>query len=127
MRRRAGDAPVQRPIAHRGALADPAEETAAPPLNGHLAMLGHLLATRPQPQTRLGRIRRRLLARDLDHQERVNQAMVDTAEDLYERGRELRMLRTGLYELGERLSIVAAELRGELDEARAQRRSKSDP
>jgi hypothetical protein len=78
-------------------------------------MLDHLLATRPQPQTRLGRIRRRLLARDLEHQARLNQALVAAAEDLYERGRELRMLRVGLYELGQRLSFVADELRRERD------------
>jgi SAM-dependent methyltransferase len=127
MRRRAGDAPVQRPIGHRGVAEDPVEDSAAgAPLNGHLAMLGHLLERRPQPQTRLGRIRRRLLARDLDHQERVNQALVDTAEDLYERDRELHMIRTGLYELGQRMSFVADELRGELDEARTQRPGRSD-
>lgn len=127
LRRRAEDARVQRPMGHRGVAADPPEESAAAaPANGHLAMLGHLLATRPQPQTRLGRIRRRLLARDLDHQERVNRALVDTAEDLYERGRELRMIRAGLYELGQRLSFVADELRGERDEAAAERRTGAD-
>jgi SAM-dependent methyltransferase len=116
MRRRAEDTRVQRPIGHRGAAVDRAEEgAAAPPVNGHLAMLAHLLATRPQPQTRLGRIRRRLLARDLEHQARLNQALVAAAEDLYERGRELRMLRVGLYELGQRLSFVADELRRERD------------
>ena len=127
MRRRAEDAPVQRPIGHRGVAEEPVEEsTADTPVHGHLAMLDHLLATRPQPQTRLGRIRRRLLARDLDHQQRINQAFVDTAEDLYERGRELRMIRKGLYELGQRVSFVADELRGERDEAAAERRTKAD-
>ena len=35
------------------------------------------------------------------------------------------MVRAGLYELGQRLSIVADELRAELDES-LERRSKSD-
>jgi SAM-dependent methyltransferase len=127
MRRRADDSRVQPPIGHRGLAEQPAEAgAAAPAVNGLLTALSHLLATRPQPQTRLGRIRRRLLARDLDRQERVNQALVDTAQDLYERGRELRMIRAGLYELGQRLSIVADELRGELDEVRAERRGRPD-
>ena len=127
MRRRAEDAPVQRPIGHRGVVEATGEETASGAVvNGHLAMLGHLLERRPQPQTRLGRIRRRLLARDLDHQARVNAALVDAAEDLYERDRELRMIRTGLYELGQRLSFVADELRGELDEARPRRSGRYD-
>jgi SAM-dependent methyltransferase len=111
--RRSDGVPPQRPIGHRGGAAEPVEEGAT--VNGHLAMLDHLLATRPQPQSRLGRLRRRLLARDLDHQERVNQALVAAAVDLYERGRELRMIRAGLYELGQRLSYVADELRSERD------------
>jgi SAM-dependent methyltransferase len=111
MRRRAEGAPAQRPMGHRDVAAERAEESAAEAqVSGHLGMLGHLLMTRPQPQTTLGRIRRRLLARDLDRQEQVNQALVLA---LNERDRELRMIRTGLYELGQRLSFVADELRGE--------------
>jgi hypothetical protein len=103
-------------MGHRGSAAARVQPgAAAAPANGHLAMLEHLLAARPQPQTRLGRLRRRLLARDLDHQQRLNQALVAATADLYERGRELRMIRAGLYELGQRLSYVAEELRSERD------------
>jgi SAM-dependent methyltransferase len=121
MRRRADDAPVERPIGH-GSQADSApagepEATAAPPVDEYVSALEHLLTTRPQPQTRRGRLRRRFLARDLDWQQRVNELLVTTLED---KARELRMVRVGLYELGQRLSIVSDELRNELHDAPAE-------
>ena len=74
------------------------------------------------PRSTLGRIRRKLLSRYLGRQERINQELADA---LKERDRELRMLRTGLYELGHRVSVVTEELRAELDEARSERHDAS--
>lgn len=118
MRRRADGAPAQRPIGHGSAAAAPAGDNgAAPPAptENALALLHHMMASRPRPQTLLGRIRRRLLASDLDRQERINQLAVDVLQEI-RHGREMKMLRTGLYELGERLSIVTGEIRDELRE-----------
>ena len=106
LRRRADDKPHQPPIGH-GSRAESASATAASG-NGQLP---------PQaaPQSTLGKLRRRVLSRYLGRQERINQELADA---LKERDRELRMLRTGLYELGHRVSVVTEELRAELDEAR---------
>ncbi len=104
LRRRTGDEPFQPPIGH-GAAAAPAASS-----NGGLP------SEPPPPPTTLGRIRRKLLSRYLGRQERINQELADA---LKERDRELRMLRTGLYELGHRVSTVTEELRAELDEARS--------
>jgi SAM-dependent methyltransferase len=113
LRRRADDEPHQPPIGH-GSRAASAPEPAASG-NGRLP---------PQaaPQSTLGKIRRRVLSRYLGRQERINQELADA---LKERDRELRMLRTGLYELGHRVSVVTEELRAELDEARPERRDAS--
>lgn len=111
MRRREDDAPRQHPIGH-GTLAtngDAPRATAA--LHGALESLDGLVTARPQPQTLLGRVKRRLLARDLDRQEKINRLLVHILQD---RGREQRMLRAGIYELGQRVTIVADEIRNEI-------------
>jgi hypothetical protein len=118
MRRRDDDAPAQRPIGH-GAAAGAGDGPRAPAvLHGTLESLDDLVTRRPQPQTLLGRIKRRVLARDLDRQERINRLLVGILQD---RGREQRMLRAGMYELGQRVSIVADELRTEIQEAPPER------
>ena len=106
LRRRADGEAHQPPIGHGTAAA-----AAAPATNGQLPPAA-------PPQTTLGKIRRRVLSRYLGRQERINQELSDA---LKERDRELRMLRTGLYELGHRVSVVTEELRGELDEVRPER------
>ena len=113
LRRRTDDEPYQPPIGH-GSSAEAAPATA---VSGN----GQPPPVAP-PQSTLGRIRRKLLSRYLGRQERINQ---EHAVALKERDRELRMLRTGLYELGHRVSVVTEELRAELDEARAERRDAS--
>jgi hypothetical protein len=106
LRRRTDDEPYQPPIGHgRGAEAAPPTAVSG---NGQLPPA-------PPPRSILGRIRRKLLSRYLGRQERINQQLADA---LNERDRELRMLRTGLYELGHRVSVVTEELRAELDDAR---------
>lgn len=120
MRRRADDEPAQRPIGHGSSVSTAAEvlpDRAGAPPEGNFQALERVVAARPEPQTMLGRIKRRLLQRDLDRQEHVNALLVGTLQD---RARELRMLRTGLYELGQRLSLVSDDFRAELQAALTQ-------
>ena len=114
MRRRADDAPAQRPIGHgssasRAVEAAPAEAEAPPP-EGSVEELVRLMGARPVPTSLRARLKRRLLRHELDRQERINQVVLYALQEV-KSGRELKMLRTGLYELGERLSIVSSELR----------------
>jgi hypothetical protein len=106
MRRRADDAARQHPIGHGAAAAAGDAPRATAAAHGALESLDALVTARPQ--TLLGRIIRRVLGR----QERVNRLVVDI---LQERGREQRVLRAGMYELGRRVTIVADELRGEIE------------
>ena len=114
MRRRPDDAPAQRPIGHgssasRAVEAAPAEAEAPPP-EGSVEELVRLMGARPVPTSLRARLKRRLLRHELDRQERINQVVLYALQEV-KSGRELKMLRTGLYELGERLSIVSSELR----------------
>jgi len=125
MRRRPDDEPGQRPIGHGteagSADGSAAAAAAAASFEVDFGRLEQVVAGRPQPQTLLGRIKRRVLARDLDRQEVVNRLLVGV---LQENARELRMVRGGLYDLGQRLSVVANELRDELRESERDRASR---
>jgi SAM-dependent methyltransferase len=108
MRRRADDAPRQRPIGH-GDVARVAGEPGAAALLGGSG--DQIVTALPPPQTLLGRIKRRVLRADLERQDRINRQLADILQD---RAREQRMLRAGLYDLGQRVAIVADELRTEM-------------
>jgi SAM-dependent methyltransferase len=97
LRRRADGAPAPAPIGHRGA--------------GH-----HAPATGSDGKT--GRLRERVLARFALALER----RLTASESASATTRELNMLRAGLYEQGNRISVLAAELRRELDALRARER-----
>ena len=122
MRRRPDDEPGPRPIGHgtgAGAAAERATAPAPEPMfEVDFGRLEQVVARRPEPQTLLGRLKRRALARDLNRQEEVNRLLVGV---LQENARELRMVRSGLYDHGQRVSAVADELREQLRESRASR------
>jgi SAM-dependent methyltransferase len=100
MRRRADDAPVQRPIGHAAAT--------------HTAPVRTAAAGRPEARAALGKVKRRALA--LLRRSGGGQGLADTDRD-----RELRMLRVGMYELGQRISMVSDELHTELHDALRER------
>lgn len=130
MRSRGDDAPVQRPIGHgsRPDVPRAVAEAASPPGTAHVAALQQLLVARPRPQTVRGRLKRRLLERDLNRQERINELVSNalsagvnaTTPPTPVADREIQMLRVGLYELGHRMTILSEELRDEFGAAAAE-------
>ncbi len=102
LRRRADGAPTPRPIGHRFAPAD------APGLGpGRRVRRGGLLGRIRSAGKRLIR-RRQTLAQDA----RSGQLDAETV------AREINMLRAGLYEQGNRISVLAAQLRNEIESLR---------
>lgn len=130
MRRRDDATPVQRPIGHgrrADAAVEHASEPAAKPAADHVTALDALLATRRRPPTFRGRVKRRVLRRAFNRQERINDLLIQALrESGSDGGREQRMLRVGLYELGQRLSSESLELRQELQAALAAHPEPSD-
>ncbi len=85
----------------------------------------------PPPRTLIGRVKRRLLRFELEHQRlfdtEVLSALRTVAALCEERqpalARELGMTRAGLYEQGNRISLIAAQLRKEVTATHAERTS----
>lgn len=136
LERPAGDEPAVRPIGPRvgaGAGASVPASAAAPvvaPLAGAGPGLTDVVNAWPPPRTSIGRIKRRLLAAEYDLLRRLAAAAdassaragevpgVAEGEGEGEGGegsRRERMLRLGLYQQGERLTLVERELRERLD------------
>jgi SAM-dependent methyltransferase len=107
MRRRADAAPQPRPIGHR----------AAPPAAPEVSIDSSAGRDRLSAAVAAGR---RLMRREKP-QSRTPAEPRDDGPDPDSNARELNMLRVGLYEQGNRISVIAAALREEIESLRAEK------
>lgn len=101
-----------------------------PRLQAQLETLASRVAARAHPASRAARLRRRIRPREAGRQAEIDTDIVDVLRDLLDdvdaqrrslnaRNREISMLRVGMYEQGERISIITQQLREEFGDQRS--------